>query len=95
MRSSEKLKPARERAFDACAGHRDLLNLGRCRSCTTIRPSRQVPNRCRFCPCLPRFHCGDPDLSVNGARRRALEFDETSIDSMPSIFIAKIDFDLT
>jgi hypothetical protein len=33
--------------------------------------------------------------TANDARRRSPGFDQASIDSMPSIFIAKIDFDLT
>jgi hypothetical protein len=33
-------------------------------------------------------------ISANGARRRSPEFDRASIDSRPSMFVAKIDFDL-
>ncbi len=33
--------------------------------------------------------------AANGARRRSLNSAETSINAMPSRFIAKIDFDLT
>lgn len=37
----------------------------------------------------------DSDARANGARRRSLGLDETSVDAIASIFIAKIDFDLT